>query len=226
MIAARLEKYLTDLRTLPGDAASAWRRERWTGLWEAVAPRTVYRVFRHGRLMVYAQPVGAARDVPPPVGVTITPLREEHWPALGGLLTRRELTRFRTLAARGHHCSVAWRGSRPIGYAWVALRMGPEVSELPLSLPPEAAYLWDLYVVPEERNTGVGSALAVARLRVAREHGRSEGWRMIEPANAASLRTLARSGAGVREVGEMRYVKLLARVRARFRPAPDTGARR
>ncbi len=97
--------------------------------------------------------------------------------------------------------------------------MEPAVTECALPLPPRAAYLWDLFVVPEERARGVGSALARERLRLAREHGRADGWRMITPDNHASVKTLARSGHTTRVVGEVRYVKLLSRVRSRFVPA-------
>ena len=113
---------------------------------------------------------------------------------------------------------MAWRGSRPVGYAWVATEMRPEVSHCPLELPADAAYLWDLYVVPAERGSGVGSALASERLRAARALGRTEGWRMITPDNAASLGTLRRSGASTRVVGRMRYLKLGSRLFARFTP--------
>lgn len=217
--AARLQKYLDDLRTLPVDVRVGWRRERWRGLWDAIAPRTLYRVFRRGRLVVYAQPVTDAREIPPPVGVAIAQLTEADLPAFAAILTRSELERFRVLLSHGHQGLGAWRDGRPVGYAWVALHVGPEVTQCPLPLPPHAAYLWDLYVMPMERSSGIGSALASARLGVARAHGRREGWRMIERTNRASLATLARSAGTTSVVGEMRFVKLLARLRGEFRPA-------
>jgi GNAT superfamily N-acetyltransferase len=222
-VLGRLDKYLADARSFPADAALAWRHERWRGVWDALAPRSVHRVFRRGRLTVFAQPLAAAREVPPPPGVRLAPLAEENWPALQEVVTRRDLERFRRLADLGHLCILAWRGSRPIGYAWVALRMEPEVSLCPVPLPADAAYLWDLYVVPAERSSGVGSALAGARLRLARERGYRVGWRMIERSNHASLRTLVKSGGTARVVGEVRYVKLLSRMHTRFAPAAQGG---
>jgi GNAT superfamily N-acetyltransferase len=114
---------------------------------------------------------------------------------------------------------VAWRGSQPIGYGWVAERLGPDVTACRFALPPHAAYLWDLYVIPSERSNGVGSALASARVRTARELGFSEAWRMIAPSNGASLRTLARTGNGNRVIGELRFLKVLSWMRVRFTPA-------
>ncbi|MBA3496964.1 MAG: GNAT family N-acetyltransferase [Gemmatimonadales bacterium] len=134
-------------------------------------------------------------------------------------MTARDLERFRSLHEHGHLCTIAWRGDRPIGYAWVALRMEPTVTQCPLPLPAHAAYLWDLYVTPAERSSGIGSALASARLRIAREHGREEGWRMIDESNHASNRTLAKSGGGTRVVGIMRFTKLFSRMRGQFQPA-------
>jgi hypothetical protein len=68
----------------------------------------------------------------------------------------------------------------------------------------------------------VGSALARERLQAARALGLTEGWRMIEPGNTASLRTLRRSGSSTRIVGELRYLKLGTRLFARFTPCPPS----
>lgn len=214
-----LGKYLEDCRTFPADAALAYRHEGWRGVWQALAPRTVDRAFRTARMEVFAQSLDSAPEVPPPPGVRIALLGEADWPALSGLITQRDMVRFRTLIAAGRHCLVAWRGAQPIGYGWVAGSIGPDVTACDLRLPAHAAYLWDLYVLPSERSSGVGSALASARIRIARELGFVEGWRMIAPSNTASLRTLARTGQNTRLVGELRYVKLLSRVHSRFTPA-------
>jgi GNAT superfamily N-acetyltransferase len=214
----RFRKYLDDWRTFPADAALGFQKEGWHGVWLAFAPRSIYRFIRFGRLVVFAQPVDQL-ELPAPPGVTIRPLREEDWPALRTLMGERELNRFRILVAAGHAGLIAWRDGRPIGYAWVAARLGPEVTACSFPLPSHAAYLWDLYVVPAERGTGVGTALAAARLRTARDWGFREGWRTIAPSNGASLATLRKSGgSSTRVVGEVRYLKVLSRMRTRFVP--------
>lgn len=215
----RLEKYARDWQTFPADAALLYRVDGIRGVWEALAPRTVHRLFRHGRLILFAQALESVPEIEPPAGVTITQATEGDWPALGTIATRREVQRFKDLIGAGRHCLVAWRGSRAIGYAWVAERIGPDVTQVPFSLPADAAYLWDLYVLPTERSNGVGSALARARLKAARDRGFREGWRAIAPSNHASLRTLQRSGQGVRIVGELRYFKLLRRMYVRHTPS-------
>jgi GNAT superfamily N-acetyltransferase len=219
VIPRALAKYLDDLATFPGDAALAFRNEGWRGVWGAITPRTIYRLVRTSRLVVFAQPLDAIPDLKAPEGVTVSRLGPDQLPALASLAGRRDRARFRRLLKAGCIGLVAWRGSRPVGYAWVALDMRPEVTTCPLDLPPDAAYLWDLYVLPAERRSGVGSALASERLRVARTLGRREGWRMITPDNTASLRTLHRSGSATRVVGEIRYLKLGSRLFARFTPA-------
>jgi GNAT superfamily N-acetyltransferase len=155
-----------------------------------------------------------------PAGITITRLGPEQISSLHSIAGRRDRERLRKLLDIGCIGLVAWRGARPVGYAWVATEMGPEVSLCPLELPAGAAYLWDLYVVPAERGGGVGSALASERLHTARDLGCTEGWRMITLDNIASLRTLYRSGDTTRIVGEICYLKLGRRLYSRFTPGP------
>jgi len=218
-VPAGIRKYVEDCRTFPADAALGWHHNGWRGVWDTLAPRTIDRIFRTGRMVVFAQSLDASPDVISPPGVRIAPLSEADWPALSTLVMQRDLARFRGLVAGGRHCVVAWRGSQPIGYGWVAEGIGPDVTACAFPLPAHAAYLWDLYVIRSERCNGVGSALASARVRKARELGFSEGWRIIAPSNGASLRTLAKTASGPRVVGELRYVKVLSRVRERFTPA-------
>jgi GNAT superfamily N-acetyltransferase len=217
-----LAKYVADLVTFPGDAALAYRNEGLRGVWAAITPRTIYRIVRISRLTIFAQPLDVIPDIGMPAGVTIARLRPEQIPSLAAIAGERDRERFRRLLEIGCTGLVAWRGAVPVGYAWVATEMRPEVSHCPLVLPANAAYLWDLYVVPAERRSGVGSALASERLRTAKDMGRVEGWRMITPDNAASLRTLHRSGASTRIVGQLRYLKLGGRLFSRFTPCPPS----
>jgi GNAT superfamily N-acetyltransferase len=217
----RLAKYQREWRSLPSDVALAYRAGGWQGMRDTIASRTVYRVVRTGHVIVFAQPLGEAPRVEPPPGVSIAPLGESDWPALATLLTSLQLERFRGLTKAGRHCVVAWRGSQPIGYGWVAESLGADVTACTFPLPSDAAYLWDLYVIQGERCNGVGSALASARIQKARALGFREGWRMIAPSNRASLRTLRKSGDTTRVVGELRFVKVLSRMYVRFTPANE-----
>jgi GNAT superfamily N-acetyltransferase len=226
VISRALAKYAVDAVTFPGDAALAYRNEGWHGVWNAIVPRTVYRIARSGRLTVFAQRLDADPERTMPAGVAVAPLGAAQLPSLDPIAGMRERERFRRLLEIGCLGLVAWRGLRPVGYAWVATEIHPEVSHCPLVLPRGAAYLWDLYVLPAERRSGVGSALARERLRTARALGCTEGWRMIAHGNTASLRTLCRGGAAPRVVGEMRYLKLGRRLYSRFTPGAPAGAPR
>jgi ribosomal protein S18 acetylase RimI-like enzyme len=215
----RLAKYVRDWKTFPGDASLAYQRGGVRDAWEEFARRTIYRLVEAGRCVVFAQPLDRLPDIPPPEGVSISLMNEAGCDALATLVSPPELDRFRARLATGRHCLVAWRGIRPIGYGWVADRVGPDVTLVPLPLPPDAAYLWDLYVSPAERCNGIGSAVASARCQLARARGFREGWRMIAASNHPSIRTLVRSGPGARVVGEIRFIKLITRMYARFTPS-------
>lgn len=216
-----IRKYLMDLKTLPGDARLAYSHEGMRGVWKAVAARSLHRLIRTGRVIVFAQNIGYGPQIGPPPGVMIRVAGLSDRPAFASLAGEREGARFEQLLRNSRHCLIAWRGEKPVGYAWIADHAGPDVTfwPLPFGLPANAAYLWNLYVLPAERSTGIGSALAQARLRFARERGFEEGWRMVAPANTASLRTVRKSAAGTRVVGQVRFVQLLDRTYARFTPS-------
>lgn len=210
---ARLPSWVGSLGSLHHDAALAYRRGGRRDLWVTLANRSLYRVCRHGHLLIIAQALEPFREVPPPPGVRITEATPSDWPALGELVTRPELNLFARRLAEGMVGLVAWRGDRAMGYTWVTGRLLPFVTPFPLALPSHAAYLFDLYVVPQERRGGIGSALVSARMALARARGFVEGWRMVAPANKASLRTMEKTaGGGTRIVGEVRYVKVFNQV--------------
>ena len=103
---SRLQKYLHDWRTFPADAALAYRNNGMGGVWDAVAARSVHRVVRTGRMIVFAQPLEGVAELPLPAGVAIGALRESDWPALESLVTGREMDRFRH------------PGGRTVEFAW------------------------------------------------------------------------------------------------------------
>lgn len=219
----RVTRLLGHWRDLPAEATRAWRLGGFQELRQLLADRSVHLLFRRERMLVITQPLDGVREVPAPPGVTIAAATAVDVDRLGEMVGARDLDLFQARHAAGRTCLIAWRDGRAIGYTWLSERVGPDVTVCPLPLPPHAAYLYDLYVVPTERSSGIGSALVSARLRVARERGFTEGWRMIAADNHASLRTVDKtSGAGTRVIGEMRYLKILDRVYPRFTPRPES----
>ena len=222
----RLTRLARHWRDFPAEARRAWRTGGLTEVRQLVAERSVHLVFRRDRMVVIAQPLDAVREVATPVGVTITVATSADMDLLSEMSSARDIALFKERLAAGRTCLLAWRDGRTIGYTWFSERVGPDVTVCPLPLPAHAAYLYDLYVVPSERSSGVGSALVSARLALARQRGFTEGWRMISVGNAASLRTVEKTGGnGTRVVGEMAYLKVLDRVYPRFTPVAGAIAR-
>jgi GNAT superfamily N-acetyltransferase len=134
----------------------------------------------------------------------------EERAALAALVNHREGEGLRRAAAAGRICLGAWRGGTPVGYTWLSTHVSPDVEGFPIPLPEDAIYAWNLYVAPEERRSGIGSALASARLRVSRELGYRTGWRAIDTGNLGSVGTVRNTaGDGTRIVGRLRYVRIL-----------------
>jgi len=187
-----------------------------TSLVGRVVRARVSPLFARVRLVVIEQDTGAIAHVAMPAGVRIAPLegtpREDA--ALDRLLTSGIRGDFAHRLAAGRECLVAWRGDRAIGYTWMSRTVDPAVESLPLALPDDAAYLWDLFVVRDERGSGVGSALTQARLAWAHDAGFARGWRAISPRNRPSVRTAEKTGA-VRILGEIVVERTLGRRRFR-----------
>jgi GNAT superfamily N-acetyltransferase len=108
--------------------------------------------------------------------------------------------------------------------------MDPDIETYELPLPADATYHWDLYVASEERGSGVGTALAYARLRYARERSYRIGWRLIDIDNIASQRGAQKTAtASTRVIGELRYRNLFGRSWYRYDPgavSPETAPAR
>jgi GNAT superfamily N-acetyltransferase len=172
-----------------------------------------------GRLLVVERNLTDVLETPPPAGVSIERFATD-WEALTAIAGSRRCARFHEAAARGRVCFIARREGRPIGYAWLAERLDPELDSVGLALPTGTARLSDLYVVPPERNAGVGSALVCARMSYAREHGFVRTWQTVAPGNRASRRVIEKTGCvPARVVAEVRILPLLRWRRLRLLPA-------
>ena len=216
----RLARWTRELRDLPADLRQQWRLDGWRGALVELRERTVHRVWRSGRYIVFVQSMDSNRRLPAPAGVTIAPVEEGDWPALALIVPRVKLARFRRWHERGRVMLVARRGGRALGYTWYSHRMEPDIEYYDLDLPAGAVYGWALYVVPAERSSGIGSALVSARIEHARERGYRTSWRIVDVKNPAAQRTVAKS-ANSRDrlrIGELFWTKFFSRSRTRFVP--------
>ena len=175
------------------DLALTWSYGGWREIREAFLQRAVYRLYRRRTALLFEEDVTRVSQARLPAGVEVRVLGDRDWTSITGALTTRVLKRFRRNLTPWNTCLVAWRGERPVGYTWFS-EPGATVEELPLRLPPDAAYGWDLWVDPRERRRGVGSALVRARLAYARERGFVRAWRIVIDSNLPALRTLERGG--------------------------------
>jgi GNAT superfamily N-acetyltransferase len=216
MSPAPLKAMRSAARDVRRDLVLMWRGGGVAAAREAVLHRTLHRLYRRRKYLVLEHPLLDGGEDSLVEGVEIRPLEDRDWGPLEKAITTRTLERFRRRLARGRTCFLAWSGERPIGYSWISERVEPEIEELVMPLPNDALYCWDLYVMPDERNRGVGSALANARLRHARQLGFQRAWRVVSADNAPAIRTSQGWAPGVRTLGEVTVVKLLGRVRARY----------
>jgi len=215
------------LRSIIEDVRLGWRTAGLSEYASQVVSETLGRAFQTRHYMVIEQDLRQIQEVPPPDGVEIAPF-DGNWSELRDILTRRGIARFRKRLAAGRTCLIARSDGRALGYTWISPSVDTEIEFLPLALPGDAAYLWDLFVAHGDRGLGVGSALTSARLMFAREAGFALGWRAISPDNRPSVRTAEKTGA-VRVLGEITYVRRFGRtgfreLRSADRPLLRSGA--
>jgi hypothetical protein len=214
-----VNKYLRDAFTLPRDASAGWRHAGLPGAWRELRLRTLDRISRRGLALLLEHVLADVPHVPVPEGVRIAPFTGPDWTPFLALTTEKRIARFRRRIVRGRECLVAWRGERPVGFTWISRRMERDVETYSLPLPSDAAYHWDLYVASAERGSGLGTALAFARLHHTLEQSYRLAWRLIDVDNGASQKTAQKTAsASTRVIGELRYLSVGGRSWSRFTP--------
>ena len=205
------------LRSLVREVQLGYQTAGLSGFSSQVVSETLGRAYQKHRYMVIEQDLQQTQEVRSPEGVEIVKF-DGDWSEVLPILTRRGMARFRARLAAGRTCLVAREDGRALGYTWISPRVDTGIEFLPLALPENAAYLWDLFVIRSARGRGVGSALTSARLVFARDSGFGRGWRAISPDNRPSVCTAEKTGS-VRILGEITFVRWLGR--AQFRETRD-----
>jgi len=124
----------------------------------------------------------------------VHPLRVEEAQAVASTLRHRIVVTDRLERQRRDECLylVAWEGGCPVGQALLhrqrppALRVADRVDALP--------YLEDVFVVPEFRNLGIGTALLEAAERAAAARGDRAVSLAVSTLNSGARRLYARLG--------------------------------
>ena len=194
----------------PRDSHIAWRTSSWSGVKNLLPYGSVYR---GGKLLVIEQDLERVHSVSPPEDVEIE-LFDGDVSRLFSILPTATREAFNARFAAGRSCLLASRSSNVVGYTWLSPRIDSDIEFLPLALPDDAVYLWDLFVPRNERGGGIGSALTGARLALAKQWGFRFGWRAVSPENKPSMRTVEKTG-GSQVLGELSWYQLFGRSHAK-----------
>jgi ribosomal protein S18 acetylase RimI-like enzyme len=90
--------------------------------------------------------------------------------------------------------------------------MFPGILSVPIELPPNCVYTWELYVIPGARSAGIGTQLAHARHTFELKRGNTRTRRVVRLDNPSAMRTVEKTLLyDSRVVGEIRYTKVLSR---------------
>lgn len=127
-------------------------------------------------------------------------------------------------------CTVASDGDHPIAFAWWAFgdipaelnHDGHPLTGLPLTLPPDMAYLFNVFVRPDYRGQRLYPNLVRHSQRLLGEKGIRRITLATEYTNRPALRSVERMG--FHRIGDSRLVNLLSRGWARYPVSPmDNG---
>lgn len=211
-----IAKYLTDIRTFPGDAIRAWRAGGWSAIQEEIGKRTLDRVGGYVRRFVVETDLSRLAEMSPPEEVDIRLFGGPDWQLLGDMGRSRLAAQFGEAAAAGRVCLVAWKRREAVGYAWFSPAIESRHESYDLQLPSDTLYVWQVEIKRSERLGGVATALLSRGLQQARDRGFQRSWMIIHPHNIASLRAIA-SIAPSRVLGTVARLKILSWMRSRYR---------
>lgn len=219
MIPGMFRKYVNDLKTLPEDAARAWRSAGAAGVWLELRRRTLDRAAGYSHYLVLEADLSAIREIPMPDGLEIRRFTGPDWFLLGDLVGHRLTRCFARAAEAGRICLVAWRGSTAVGYIWFSPEIDQRYESMELPMPSDAIYLWQLQVAQSERRRGVGAALVSFGLLMATGWGYRRSWMITRSDNLAAQSTIA-SLAPTRVLGSVSRIKLTSWMHTRFLALP------
>jgi GNAT superfamily N-acetyltransferase len=192
MMLSRLRRYLADMR---------WQLDRVAG---------------GGRRFLIETDLSRLAELAPPSDVDIRAFSGPDWSLLGDMVRKPQTSDAAVAEAADRTCLVAWKRRQAVGYAWFSPEIDCRHERCKLPLPPDAIYIGQIEVARAERRQGVAAALLSAGLRVRRDQGFQRSWIVIDPANVASVHTIA-SVAPSQVLGTIASLRLLGWIRCRYR---------
>jgi GNAT superfamily N-acetyltransferase len=208
-----LNKYINDVRTLPGDGIRAWRAGGWVALKSELRKRTVGRLGGYVRRFVIETDLLQLAETGLPPEVDVRPFTGPDWTLLGDMGRSRTSRQFAEASAAGRICLIAWKRRQAVGYAWFSPAIEAQHESYNLKLPSDAIYVWQVEVTQMERHRGVAAALVSRGLELCREQGYRRSWIIIRPDNFNSIGTIA-SIAPSRVLGTVARLKVLSWMRS------------
>jgi GNAT superfamily N-acetyltransferase len=197
----------------------AWRVGGASNVLVELRRRTLDRAGGYAHGLVIETDLSRLTPLPILPGVEIESYSGPDWSSLGDLVPDRLAGKFAAALAAGRQCIVARRAGKTLGYSWVSPAVEARYESFELPLPRDAIYTWQTLVAREARGLGVGSALVIYELHLARDRGYRRSWTVIHPDNRPSLRLAAGLGASS-VVGTVTRLKVLSSMRSRYRPLP------
>lgn len=203
-----MNRYAADILSLPGDARAGWRTLGASGVIEALAERSVYRLVRTARYGVFERDLTTVRPVTTPPGVVIREIAPAEIPRLEPLMMNRAYARY-IARAEGRTCFAAFRDDTIVGYSWWSSAIDGPLDLSPLVLPPDANFHGFVAVERRERRRRIGSALLACGGQWFREQGIRRSWFLVRSTNQLGGALARRRVAPpARPVAELRYWKL------------------
>ncbi|MBE7552574.1 MAG: GNAT family N-acetyltransferase [Anaerolineales bacterium] len=143
---------------------------------------------------------------------------KEELALLDSWISPKEAIRFRQIFAAGDAAFVALHKGQLAGWGWIAYKIDPQTNRVHVPLAPGEATLYELFVVPAYRGTGVAQRLVASRLELLREQGYKRVVINCTKGNIPAIKLAEKAGYVC--VGESCHTRILLWDRLVYRPYP------
>lgn len=199
---------LTKLRK---DLQTKIRREGWLSASRWFLQYLATVPYEHINFIAFARPL---QDHPPvhlpPIPLTMRLATQADLPYLQALVLPSEYDHFVRRLQHGRLCVLAFLAENPrelVAYRWATTEIDPDIDAIIIDLPPDSAYIDDVYTVPAYRRQNIQAALYSFCLQHFQERGYKQFIAIIDVKNLAS-QALAQK-RGYRPIGHAAFLRIL-----------------